>query len=74
MRRFLLGLIVGGVLAMGFAAHGLPDPGEDWSRTPMRAETGSYLAENGHCKRDQRLMQWGGWQSRKYRCVPKGYP
>ena len=86
MARFVIGLIIGGVLVMGIASGGqggggagqpetTPAPGT-WVDAPMQAPTGSILAQTDHCRRGYEgrqlhpLWEPEPWQSTYYRCRP----
>lgn len=79
MSRFVVGLIIGGVVVTGIAsgqggapAGGptpTPAPAPVWVEAPMKAAAGTHLARNGFCRRGLEVRQVGGWQSRRYRCV-----
>lgn len=85
MARFVMGLIIGGVLVMGIASgQGRGGPGEpqttpapgSWVDVPLEAPTGTILAVRGHCRRGYEVRQvrdeWDTqpWRSVHYRCRP----
>lgn len=79
MARFVVGLIIGGVLVIGIASGqnggatggptSTPAPEPVWVDTPMKAASGTHLAHHGFCRRGFEVRQAEGWQSRHYRCV-----
>lgn len=81
MARFVMGMIIGGVLVMGIASGQgggagpdptpTPAPGPLWVDAPLRAQTGTHLARSGFCRRGYEVRQIDGWQSTHYRCGPQ---
>ena len=80
MARFVVGLIIGGVVVTGIASgqsdgagggpRSTPAPEQPvWVQAPMKAVSGTHLAHHGFCRRGLEVRQVGGWQSRRYRCV-----
>ena len=79
MARFVVGLIIGGVLVMGIASGqsgvasgdptSTPPPESVWIDAPMKAASGTHLGHHGFCRRGFEVRQVGGWQSRRYRCI-----
>lgn len=85
MARFVMGLIIGGVLVMGIASgqggggpgapQSTPAPGS-WVDAPLEAPTGTSLAVRGYCRRGYEVRQvldpWDTqpWRSVHYRCRP----
>lgn len=74
MRRFLTGVVVGGVLVMGIA-QAIPPPEGSWEQAPMDARDDSYLFDHGYCEKGTRIRRvstGNGWPpSNNYTCVPK---
>lgn len=81
MARFVVGLIIGGVLVMGIASGqgggaagdptSTPAPEPVWVDTPMKAASGTHLAHHGFCRRGFEVRQLDGWQSTHYKCSPR---
>lgn len=79
MARFVVGLIIGGVVVTGIASgqsegagggpRSTPAPEPVWVQAPMKAASETHLAHTGFCRRGLEVRQVGGRQSRRYRCV-----
>jgi len=85
MARFVVGLIIGGVLVMGIASGqggsgGTPSPTYPpgtWVDAPVEAKAGTLLANRGYCRRGTEIRQVhniidNDWRTTHYRCRPNG--